>query len=108
VLDHVFQSGKSAIVVEPALVDLLGIPERPQRGRIIRSIRRSLGLEVVKYGPKRKRPLPGGLRERLQSDLGQTPELSIRVFFEVGFKHCPEFSVLDGIPELEFNGASSQ
>jgi hypothetical protein len=45
------------------------------------------------------------VRERLQSDLGQTPELAIRVFFEVGFKNCPEFSVLDGIPELKFNGA---
>ena len=43
--------------------------------------------------------------EGRQPDFGQTPELSIRILFEVGFKHCPELSVLDGIPELEFNCA---
>lgn len=62
-----------------------------------------LGCVLDAVGSKQREPgLPW---ERFQSDLGQSPELSIRIFFEIGFEHCPEFRVLDGVPELEFNGA---
>ena len=47
VFDDVLKRGKTAVVIEATLVNLLGIPQRPQRRRPVALVRRPHRLEVV-------------------------------------------------------------
>jgi hypothetical protein len=62
-LDNVVERGEPAIVVETALVDLLHIPQRPQRRRPVTLVRGSHRLKVIDPDLVRRMQVPARLRE---------------------------------------------
>lgn len=64
VLYDIVQRGKSAVMVKSALVNLLRVPERPQRSSAIASVWGPLGLEVVDADLLRLVRVPAGFGEQ--------------------------------------------